>query len=64
MPVNGAIFSTREHVYDFENEASFRINHQNPKAAALIHHPKSNENFKKNTSKSLIKKYQKYSYIL
>ena len=41
ISVNGVIFSTREHVYDFENEASFRINHQNPNPAALIHHPKT-----------------------
>ena len=47
IPVNGVIFSTREHAYDFENEASFQINHQNPKPAALIHHPKNNEKFKK-----------------
>ena len=40
IPVNGVIFSTRKHAYDFENEASFRINHRKPKPAALIHHPK------------------------
>ena len=41
ISVNGVILSTREHAYDFENETSFRINHQNPKPAALIHHPKT-----------------------
>ena len=55
IPVNGAIFSTRQQEYDFENEASIRVNHQNPKPAALIHHPKNNGNL--NTSKIVIKKY-------
>ena len=53
IPVNGVIFSTREHAYDFENEARFRINHQNPKPVAFIHHPKNNENLKKIRQKLL-----------
>ena len=40
IPVNAVIFSRSEHAYDFENEASFRINHQNPKPTVFIYHPK------------------------
>ena len=63
ISVNGIIFSTSDHAYDFENEASFRINHQNPKPAALIHHSKNKESWK-HTSKSVIKKYQMYPFML
>ena len=57
--VNGVIFSTREHVFGFENETSFRIYHQNSKPAALIHHPENSGNLKK----ILQKPYEKVSKV-
>ena len=61
IPVNRVIFSTRKHGYDFENDASFRVNYQNPKPAALIHHPKNNENLNKKYVKNCYKKVSKIS---